>query len=434
VTDPSGGDDTDDSDIDGDQAVADFDVAAELVDFVRALSAAGVSVPADASYAGAEALVALGRIDPDAVRAALRAALISDPADIEAFDRLFPAFWRRLVGEGATYPEGTTATGGAGEATDAAEGTDAEGAGDDHPLPGAGGGAVASGDEADAEGELRTARYSPTGDPDAVSADAVALRTDRSLDAAMRAFTGAVADLPGRRWTRSPGGNAVDARRALRRGLSTGGVPADLPERERRRTAARGTVLVDVSGSVLDTVDRGFLLRFLRELRARWRRTRIFFFDTSIREVTEAFDAPSLAAAVEALERAEAGWGGGTQIGEALSTLRAEHPETVDRTTTVIVVSDGLERGEVDLLAESMAWLSRRGARVLWLNPLATSPSYEPTARGMAAALHHLDGFYGFAAPEDVRRIADSIERYGPERRTENSHNAEAPRVMHDRE
>lgn len=138
----------------------------------------------------------------------------------------------------------------------------------------------------------------------------------------------------------------------------------------RRTTGVRWTFIVDVSRSVPDTIDRDFLLRFLRTVFDEWRRARIVLFDTSVREVTAQFAAPSADAAVRALQQAETKWGGGTRIGNAIQSVRRDDPRAVDRKTTAFVVSDGLEVGETGELEQGMAWLARRSDTVLWLLPV----------------------------------------------------------------
>lgn len=403
-------------------------VISELISFVRALRAAGVQVPANAALLGARALVEVGFDDEDQVRVALRAALVSRHEDIPVFDRLFPEFWRRL-GEGpgqfddAGESDGEAPPGGLatlGEIPTAMEESppdepEAAGLPGDEPavVESLGSRVAPSEDEGGAPGEsVTTSVYSPTGSPSMVTVPSDVLGDDDDLAWAITRLTAAIAGLAGRRWT-SGGEERIDTRRALRQSFSTGGTVLSVPERQRKQSAVRALLLVDVSQSVLDTIDRGFLIRFLRQVAAAWRGVRIFFFDTRVREVTDAFDEPSPLRAVEALERAEAEWGGGTRIGHALDTIRSEAPDAVDRDTVTFVISDGLEVGEIEVLERGMSWLSRRSESVLWLNPLAVSPQYEPTCRGMEVSLPYINGLFAFSGPGDIEEMARQIERQG---------------------
>ncbi|GAD53064.1 carbon monoxide oxidation accessory protein CoxE [Halarchaeum acidiphilum MH1-52-1] len=381
----------------------------ELVRFAAALREGGVAVPGDGALAAADALAALDDRGREGVRAALRATLCTRPADEGAFDSRFETFWARVRGGDATY---------GGDDGIPTLDTGAEGAADapgqmivDEAAAAPGG---ASGERAGgvgpSESERAGSQYSADGASEPVSLGGV--RGDDAIDDAVATFTEAVASLPGRRW--EGGDDTPDVRRALRRGVATGGVPLPLPERERERTAARGIVFVDVSGSVLDRLDRDALLGFCHAVRKRWRRTPIYFFDTALRDVSGAFDVPAPAAAAEVLEATRVEWGGGTRIGDALAALHREHPERVGRRDTVVVVSDGIERGGTDVLREQAAWLSRRAGRVLWLNPLAADERWTPSAPGMRAVLPFVDGLYAFADAADLADAADDLALRGP--------------------
>lgn len=392
-----------------------------VVEFARALRAAGAEVPASAATDAARALAAVGLTERTRVRAATRATLVSRREDLGTFDELFEGFWTALRGAGRDPPPiledlADAAQPLAEAATEGQSGLDAAGAGADrdHGDPETAHGertSVASGSTGSGEeGEhAELARYSPVGRSERVSRVA---GKGEGLAASVAALTGALASLPGRRRERATAGAFVDARRALRASLATGGVVASLPEAEPADSDVRGVVLVDVSGSVLDSVDRSFLLAWLRLLVDGWRSTRVFFFDTDLREVTDAFDERTVGDVADALAEAETAWGGGTRIGHALSSVREEYPGAVDRRTVVLVVSDGLERGSVEELERSAAWLGRRARLLCWLNPLAASPEYEPVARGMAAALPAVDGLFAFAGPDDVAELARQLDRY----------------------
>lgn len=420
-----------------DFAAARDHVLTQLLSFVRVLRRTGVRVPATASIEAARALVETGFDDEDRARTALRSVLISRREDVETFDRLFPEFWRRLTAgfDASTFdpgadvdtddPDGQLAPLGASPDPDPDDRdvTPPDAASDDEEVDQPDlhrRGLSATGeldDESEGEETETASVYSPGGRSTRVTMDPDALRLGDPVEAAVRRVGRAIAGADGRRWTRAASGDRIDTRRTLRRSFETGGTILDVPEREPKRTAVRVLLLVDVSQSVLDTIDRSFLVRFLQRARADWRRARIFFFDTHVREVTDQFDETTPERAARELERAEAEWGGGTRIGNAITTVREDDPDAVDRTTVVLVVSDGLEVGEIDALEDGMAWLSRRARSVLWLNPLSASPAYEPTCRGMEVSLPYVDGLFAFTGPEDVAEMARQLRLYGPGRR-----------------
>lgn len=402
-------------------------VRTELVRFVRALRRNGAAVPANAGTTAASALAEVGFENRTRVKTALRASLLTDSGDFEAFNRLFPTFWRRLTtGVGSDRPMSPIDGGLEASFVPLGEETDTSGSDDtsdpddadrdtERSLVESFAAAVSdvADDTADRDDDeaagATPAGYSPTGSAETVDRR---LRTaERTLTMSFHELTRALASLCGRRFR--PGTGRADVRRVLRESANTGGTVLSIPERERRRTAVRAVLLVDVSRSVLDTVDRGFLIEFLRRVRRDWRDARVFFFDEDLREVTAAVDASSTTDALEALEAAETAWGGGTRIGHSLERLRETAPEAVDRRTVVFVVSDGLERGDVDLLERELSWIDHRARRVLWLNPLATAANYEPTARGMAAAVPYLDGLFAFAGPDDVVELARQLRQQG---------------------
>ncbi|ADJ16564.1 VWA domain-containing protein [Halalkalicoccus jeotgali] len=399
-------------------------VRAELVRFVRALRHSGASVPANAATTGARSLAEIGFREQARVRTALRASLLTDSDDFETFDRLFEAFWRRLLDGLDTESPVTSNTDGPDgglaplDAPTSHEASTDRTTADDDTDPQADrtvGQSVAGATSESTVGNeaTTTALYSPSGTASSVESSLPA--DTGTLASAFHDLTRTLDGLQGRRF--QSGTDDADVRRALRASVSTGGTVLSVPRRERRRTAVRALLLVDVSRSVLDTVDRGFLIEFLRRAVDEWRDVRVFFFDESLRETTDAVGASSATAAMEALEAAETVWGGGTRIGESFRRLHQTAPDALDRRTIVFVISDGLEMGDVSTLERELSWLACRSKRMFWLNPLATAEAYEPTARGMAASLPYLDGLFAFEGPSDVAELARQLREWGPGRR-----------------
>ena len=214
--------------------------------------------------------------------------------------------------------------------------------------------------------------------------------TDEEL-AAVAALMRRLRLVPPKRRTRrreSARAGSPDLRRTLRRSFRTGGEPIDRAWRERRRKPRRLVLLLDVSGSMAD-YSRALLLFAHAALRtdARWE---AFCFGTRLTRVTNAL---ARADPDDALRRASAevfDWSGGTRIGDAVSGLIRTR---IARGAVVVICSDGLDVGEPDVLREAMARLARLAHRIVWLNPLKEDPAYEPLARGMQAALPHVDVF-----------------------------------------
>jgi uncharacterized protein with von Willebrand factor type A (vWA) domain len=400
-------------------------VLTALSQLVWNLRAEDVAVPGDGALVAGRAVAAVGLDEKARVRAALQAVLLTDPNDIDRFDRVFRQFWHTLQaletgaepaspgGDAADRPSDVFAPlgGDAGGHTGSSSGHDEVNTGEDsverrrRRRVGREPTAVESESE-----HVRPSGASQVGLPEPLEADHDHL-VSASVDEAVEALGRALAGLRDRRWQRGRG--SPDVRRALREGIGTGGIPVSIPERTRQREAVRATVLVDVSRSVLDTVDREFLIAVLRSMAVHWRGARVFLFDTDLKEVTTAIDARTATDAVSALERAETAWGGGTQIGSAFSTVRERYPAAVDRRTAVFVVSDGLETGTLDKLARGATWLARRAGMVLWLNPLAADPEFEPRVRGISTVEPYIEGHFAFASPGDIREIARQLTRHG---------------------
>ena len=205
-------------------------------------------------------------------------------------------------------------------------------------------------------------------------------------------------------------GSEPDLRRTLRRAMRTGGEPIDRAWRRRTRERRRILLVLDVSGS-MGTYSRALAMFAHAALRTApdWE---AFAFGTRLTRMTRALSGPD---PDEAFRRASAevtDWDGGTRIGICLKQLLDEHGRTrAVRGSICVILSDGLDVGEPELLREQMERLSRSAHRVVWLNPLKGTLGYEPLARGMAAALPHIDVFRAGHNLQSLEDVADVIAR-----------------------
>jgi uncharacterized protein len=195
-----------------------------------------------------------------------------------------------------------------------------------------------------------------------------------------------------RRYRPSPYGRRFDLRRTLRASLRTQGEPFQRAWRARRVRSRPLVLILDVSGS-MSAYSRALMQFGFAAMRA-GRRVEVFCFGTRLTRVTRALARSEPDDALREVAASVVDWNGGTRIGASLKELLDRWSQHVAmRGAVVVLCSDGLERGDPALLAGQVARLSRLAHRLIWVNPLKGSPRYQPLARGMAAAMPHVDVF-----------------------------------------
>jgi uncharacterized protein len=204
-------------------------------------------------------------------------------------------------------------------------------------------------------------------------------------------------------------GDRPDPRRTLARMIRTEG-DLLLPAFTERRTRRRPLIFIaDVSGSMERYSE--MLLYFAHAARRRLGRLEAFVFSTRLTRITRQLERRSPSQALASVSEAVQDWSGGTRIGAALAEFNRSWSR---RVTTggpiVVIVSDGWDRGEPEMLAEEMARLSRSVHRIVWLNPLASRPGFAPETRGMQAALPFIDDFLAAGRMSDLATVVDLLE------------------------
>ncbi|MGH2946274.1 MAG: vWA domain-containing protein [Solirubrobacteraceae bacterium] len=199
-----------------------------------------------------------------------------------------------------------------------------------------------------------------------------------------------------------------DLRATVRVSLRHGG---ELLERRYREPAERPRRLVlvcDVSGSM--TPYARMLLQYLQASVAARARVEAFVFGTRLTRVTRELAGRDPDRALARAGDHVADWSGGTRIGAALAELNREHGRRIGRGAAIVVLSDGWDRGDPEQLGDEMARLRRCAHRVVWLNPLAADPRYEPLTRGMQAALPHVDHLLPGNSIASLEALAELME------------------------
>jgi uncharacterized protein with von Willebrand factor type A (vWA) domain len=211
-----------------------------------------------------------------------------------------------------------------------------------------------------------------------------------------------------RRYRAAAEGERFDLRRTMRQSLRTEGEPLRRAWK-RRQTRRRPLVLVlDVSGSMAP-YSRA-LVEFGHAAAASGRRVEVFCFGTRLTRVTRILRTRDPGEALAAVGAAVNDWEGGTRIGDSLKDLLDRWgSRSALRGSVVVLCSDGLERGDPEMLTRQMQRLSRLAYRLLWINPLKGSPRYEPLARGMAASLPFVDVFMPGHNLESLESLAAAV-------------------------
>jgi len=205
-------------------------------------------------------------------------------------------------------------------------------------------------------------------------------------------------------------GHMADLRRVVRASLRTGGEPVRRHWRAPSRRPRPVVLVCDVSGSM--TPYARMLLQYLHASVAARRRVEAFAFGTRLTRITNELGGRDHDLALGRAAAAVADFSGGTRIGAALAELNRVHGRRVGRGAVVVVLSDGWDRGDPDLLETEMARLRRSAHRLVWLNPLAAHPDFEPLTRGMRAAVPHTDELLAgnsLASLEQLARILEEI-------------------------
>jgi uncharacterized protein with von Willebrand factor type A (vWA) domain len=393
----------------------------ELVAFAGALRDRGIETSPDDLIDAGRALTIVDPLDRDQFYHALRATLIDDPRAEPIFEAVFSEFWGGVSAADESDADTPVVENGA-SGGDGSEGPRSEATGGD---TGADPDVGASTDEG-ANAPERTERRRPTDDgsrpddPREVAMEMSRQEATSEIDVPTPSDGDELAELSllvgelGRQLgvlggfrQRIDTSGEID----LRRSLDAVREPMlnDLPRVDDERERASVRLFVDVSRSMLQNTDQAFLLSFLFECVRQFSDARVFAFDTTATEVTRHFRTTDVGRTVAEMRRARTEWGSGTTIGACLSEILAAEPFVVDRDTVAIVVSDGWDAGDIELLDEQMRHLERRCQRVVWLNPRAVAPEYEPAVTGMETALEHVDHFFGFAALGDLRTVIERL-------------------------
>jgi hypothetical protein len=361
--------------------------------FIGALRDAGLPVPVGSSILHAEAL-ALLEADLDSMYWAGRITLTRSPADIELFDTVFARWWverdqpgvdqvvevRRVVGIDEIDDEI-----GGDEDEDPADASESENENGDEPEWSLRFSAVET---------LRSRDFAELDDGE--RAQVAALLADLRLIGSMRRSRR-------RRGVRH--GGRPDLRRTVQASMRTGGEPLRRAMTAPSRRPRRVVLLADISGS-MELYSRA-LMQFAHAAAVSGAEVETFAIGTRLTRLTRELSTHDPDRALARAAAAVPDWSGGTRLGASLRRFNDDWGvRGMARGAVLVILSDGWDRGEPAELAEQMQRLARVAHRIVWVNPLRASEGYEPTARGMAAALPFVDDFIDGHSLDSLEHLA----------------------------
>ena len=211
-------------------------------------------------------------------------------------------------------------------------------------------------------------------------------------------------------------GRKLDLRKTLRRNLKYGGELMELAHLTQKDKLRPLVLICDVSGS-MERYTR-MLLHFIHTISGEMEHMEAFLFATRLTRITRYLNHRGVDQTVSEVAKAVPDWAGGTRIGQALKTFNFQWLRRVlSGGAVVLIISDGWDRGEPELLSQEAARLQRSCHRLIWLNPLLGSPSYQPLTRGMQAAMPYVDDFLPIHNLNSLEVLARHLNSLSPKRR-----------------
>lgn len=385
---------------------SDPGAAVRVSGFMAHLRAHGFHLGVAETETALRALSCVNPIIPSEARLALKSVCAGSVEDSVQFDMLFDSFWmaegrvRHKMIPSNTNPAPKDAR---SNRTDDAQST--SGAGSIHAPED-----TQDGEEsyADGTGKLVASKAHNLMKKDL--RELVSAEDIRAAEKVAICLGKALRDRRSRRRKAARRGRSIDLRRTIRRSLTTGGEPLHLAKHKRPDRPMKIVALCDVSGSMMHYA-RPFLA-FLAGLMRVDSASDAYLFHTRLVRITNALRDDDPLRALNRITLLADGFGGGSKIGANLQHFANSYARNfVDGRSVVIILSDGYDSESSEVLGDALAKLKRRGCKIIWLNPLKGWQGYEPVAKGMAAALPHLDAFAAAATLADLVSLERTLER-----------------------
>lgn len=387
-------------------AAADPGPAARVSGFMEHLRDHGFRLGVAETETALQALSCVNPIVPSDARLALKSVCAGSVEDIAQFDLLFDAFW---MTEGRVrqkaMPNAQTSLRPNNKTSRTDETQKSQGKGAIHASED---GKDGSGSYAEGTGKLIASKANNLMKKDL--RELVSAEDIRAAELVAIRLGAALRDRRSRRRKAASKGTSIDLRRTMRQSLASGGEPLRLAKQKRPDRPLKIAALCDVSGSMMHYA-RPFLA-FLAGLMRADSASDAYLFHTRLVRITNALRDDDPLRALNRITLLADGFGGGSKIGANLQQFANSYARNfVDGRSVVIILSDGYDSEGPDAIGSALSKLKRRGCKIIWLNPLKGWKGYAPIAKGMAAALPHLDAFAAATTLNDLANLEQTLAR-----------------------
>ena len=361
-------------------------LSANIVQFCRYLRQKGFVIGVQEESVALMALQSIEYTDPAIFRMALKATLCRSKIQTEEFDSLFNDYWKKLekaIDAKLKYRESKKIP----------------------PIQSASFKSLKTwlhGNRSQVTEEIAT--YSTHENLSQKDFSTIPKEDVNELMQILKALAKRLAAKKDRRYKFTHRKDMPDLRQTLRRNLRRGGELLEIAYRKPKRHRVKMVLLCDVSKSMeLYTI---FLLQFMYAFQQVNKGMETFTFGTSLKRISAFLKDKNFSEALYLLKAENTDWQGGTRIGESLETFVNNYSKDfLDSKTTVIILSDGWDKGNMLLLEKNMQILHKKAKKIIWLNPLAGYSSYRTEVAGMQTAMPYIDVFASVHNVDSLRRL-----------------------------
>ncbi len=213
-----------------------------------------------------------------------------------------------------------------------------------------------------------------------------------------------------RRFTKSKSKRQLDLSRTIKKSIKNGVEINQFYFKEQQKRKVNLVLICDVSKSM--ELYSQFLIEFMYGFQQVVDKLHTFAFSTSLISLTRALKDGDYEQVLSNLSEQVPHWSGGTRIGESLYTFKQKYGQRLlNKDSIVIILSDGWDTGDIDLLESSIKYIHKKSDRVIWLNPLAGNPDYKPSTRGMEVCMPFIDVFTSAHNLDSLRQITKYLKK-----------------------